>query len=285
MRAPEQLVGIVCVLYYKDYIGPTLRALHRIQAEIACAHTVLVLNGTDVSLEYAQTRAASMKAEIIRHDNCGAEFGGYQVGVERLTASNQPSWVIFANDTFATHGHFGNADRRRLIAQLIASREHPTIVGRVESLPRSFELAGHLSHRWITSNIFAVNHAALHALRGRIYDPALESLVTETADLGAFFDRDMSPVLRSHVANWLFGYEKDYPTWYAASPLAAHNAVKMARKARAILQELHLSASLEASGAEFVDLSNLTAREKVVSKLERIVQLPLKKRRTKDSHG
>jgi hypothetical protein len=53
----------------------------------------------------------------------------------------------------------------------------------------------------------------------------------------------------------------------------------MARKARAILQEMHLSASLEASGAEFVDLKTMTTHEKVVSKLERVAKLSLDRHR------
>jgi hypothetical protein len=238
-----------------------------------------VLNGTGVSPELARIGAASMTAEIVQHDNSGAEFGGYQAGVERLKEAGMPPWVVLANDTFSTHDHFGTIERRRLVDQLATDKDHPTIVGRVESLPRSFELAGHRSHRWITTNIFAVNSAALRALHHRIYDGALEALVAETADARAFFAPDISPILRSHVASWLFGNENHYPTWYAASPLTAQNAVKMARKARAILQEMHLSASLEASGAEFVDLKTMTTHEKVVSKLERVAKLSLNRHR------
>ena len=269
MRAPEEQVGIVCVLYYEDYVGPTLRALDRIRSEIGASRTVLVANGTSALPAILRNDAARNDVDIIEHDNRGAEFGAYQAGIDRLLASGQPGWVIFANDTFSTHGHFGSVHRRRLVSELARDREHPTIVGRVESLNRSFELAGHRSHRWVTTSIFAINSAALHTLEHRVYCPTLESLVDETADPARFFAPDVSPVLRNHVANWLFG-SGPYPTWYAASALTSQNAAKMARKARAILQEMHLSALLEAVGAEFVDLKNLSRREKVLSKLEGI---------------
>lgn len=73
--------------------------------------------------------------------------------------------------------------------------------------------------------------------------------------------------LREHLEAWLFRARPGWH-WYASDPLSAANAMKMARKARSILQEKYLSAVLENVGAEFVNLKELSVRDKLLSKAE-----------------
>lgn len=50
----------------------------------------------------------------------------------------------------------------------------PTIIGQTESIPRSYRIDGCRTHRWITSNVFALNRLALRELGGQVYRPALD---------------------------------------------------------------------------------------------------------------
>ena len=107
-----------------------------------------------------------MPQSVLLHDNSGLEFGAYQAGVERLLAAGEPDWTVILNDTFAIHQCFSRPMRRHFVHAVttIDDQETPIVVGQVESLPRSFDLLGLRMHRWITTNVFAVNRGALRAL-------------------------------------------------------------------------------------------------------------------------
>ena len=246
-----------------------MRALNLIRHDSMSQRVVFVANHEAAWAalnEYAFSPSDSF--ELLRHDNSGMEFGAYQAGLNRLFKEVETDWVLFANDTFATHHSFGKVYRDKLAADLQRSFDCPAIVGQVVSLPRSYQMEGSRTHRWMTTNLFALNRAALVALDRRVYRPGLESLVTETSELEKFFAPRVDRVLREHLEAWLFRARPGWH-WYASDPLQPGNAAYMARKARSILQEKYLSALLESLGAEFVDLNDLSVRRKVVREVER----------------
>lgn len=242
--------------------------LDQIKSRVPTLHSVFVSNHDDARVGLTETLTTGHRnCEVIQHDNSGTEFGAYQAGVDRMLANFDPDWILIANDTFATHNNFGTVYRNKLIAELAQPRSSPAIIGQVVSLPRSYKLAGLRAHRWITTNLFAINRAALRALGGIIYRPELESLVVETADLSGFFLPAVDPVLRDHLEVWLFRTRPGWH-WYASDSLQPANAARMARKARSILQEKNLAALLEESGAEFVDLKQLSVSHKILRKVD-----------------
>ncbi|MBC8054961.1 MAG: hypothetical protein H7Y61_00100 [Rhizobiales bacterium] len=247
----------------------TLQALGLIERAAPALHSVFVANHKAAAdaLEVAHARPGG-SSEVLRHDNSGMEFGAYQAGLDRLLGACDPDWVLFANDTFATHHSFGAVHRTKLAADLNRSFEHPAIIGQVVSWPRSFQLDGLRTHRWMTTNLFALNRAALRALDRRVYWPGIESLVTETSEMKNFFAPNVDRVLREHLEAWLFRARPGWH-WYASDPLQPANAAKMARKARSILQEKYLAALLESLGAEFVNLNELSVSRKVLREAER----------------
>lgn len=264
-------VGVVCSHYYTKYLYRTLHALKGIFSEAAPVYSVCVANSRDCEASLIEhARHVLVPFEIVSHDNKGLEFGAYQVGVDRLLAKTNPDWILIANDTFATHSHFTPTERGKLRSEMLQLREFATIIGQVETLPRSFQLEGRRTHRWVTTNLFVINQSALKALDGRIYRPEIESLVAETSDRANFFSAGLDPILHQHLDGWLFN-EHPGSGWYAASPLTEANATRMAHKARSILQEKGLAAQLEAHGAEFADLKQLSVPQKVRRAIERCV--------------
>ena len=261
-------VGIVCAHYHEGYVTQTIRKLDQITAIVPVLHRAFVANHEAAWLRLNEKlRGATPSSEVVHHDNSGTEFGAYQVGVDRLLAKCDPEWILIANDTFATHSNFATGYRDKLVAELAHTRGTPTIIGRVESLPQTYELAGVRTHRWVTTSIFAINRSALELLNGRVYRPAMEALVHDTSELDAFFSSAVDPVLREHLEVWLFRTRPGWH-WYAAEPLAAANVGKMAQKARSILQEKALAAILEGGSTAFVDLKQLSALRKIRRKLE-----------------
>ena len=249
-------VGIVSVHFHPHYVAPTLTLLDRVKAGMKLLRSVHVANQESVGLAL-DAAIAGPDAEVVRHDNSGMEFGGYQAGLERLQATCDPDWVLVVNDTFATHDNFATPYRERLRGELSWTREHPAIVGQLESIARSYLLAGLRSHRWIRSSVYALNRAAITALGGRIYVPEFDAAVVETDDRARFFTPVVDPVLADHLHAWLFRSREAHVHWYGAEPLTAANMGRMARKARSILQEKYLSARLEDRGAEFADVRDI----------------------------
>ena len=150
-------VALVCVYYDSKKLQPTLRALQRIDRAIGLGHTIRVANHEATWTALKSTSVAVDGAEVIRHDNSGMEFGAYQAGLDRLLADHDPEWVLFANDTFATHHSFGTVYRRKLAAETGRGHAVPAIIGQVVYLPRSFTVEGLRTYRWISTNLFALN--------------------------------------------------------------------------------------------------------------------------------
>ena len=250
-------------------MSQTVCSIDRIKHRIPAQKTVYVANHeTAWSALHALTTKPAASVEAIRHDNSGMEFGAYQAGADRLLRDLDPEWVLFANDTFATHHPFGKVHRNKLVLELSRTLDFPAVIGQVVSLPRSYQIDGLRTHRWMTTNLFALNRAALHALDGKLRWPELDALVIETCEVSKFFAPSLDLLLREHLEAWLFRAHQGWH-WYASAPLEKPNVLKMAHKARSILQEKYLAALLESMGTEFIDLNDLSVSQKMLRELER----------------
>jgi hypothetical protein len=261
-------VGFVVAHYHENYLQPTLRAIEKLSLSLQSPQRVLVSNSKAVYDNLVAGNATiGAHDQLLLHDNSGMEFGAYQVGVDQLSHRVDSDWTIVANDTFCIHKNFASVTRGRLLAELANYHEFPVIIGHIDSLPRSYQLAGFRTNRWIRSNIFAINRAALSALKSRLYYPELDALINDSFDQETFFSDSLDPVLRHHLAVWLFRTEPG-AHWYGSEPLSSENLHRMIRKARSILYEKYLSAALDHFSAEFVDLNRLSIPQKIIRKLD-----------------
>lgn len=261
-------VGFVCAHYYPEFVLPTLKVLDTLRSGTRAANGILVANSDNAGTALRQAVIAEAGSwELIAHDNSGLEFGAYQAGVDRLLATCDPDWILIANDTCNTHSLFSTSCQRHMQRELALRHDFPAAIGTVSSIRRSFALDGMRMHRWIKTNIFAINRLAWQACGRRLYRPELDALVCVTGTMSQFFSPAIDPVMRAHLETWLFRAQPGLH-WYAAEPLSDRNAEKMARKARSILQEKYLSALLEASGTEFIDLKDMGRRDRLLQALE-----------------
>ena len=261
-------VAFVVAHYHDEYALATLRALEPISASFPNSYTVFVANHDVVHRRLVRMRGdRTNDCEVLRHDNTDMEFGAYQAGIDRLLEQLDPDWLVIANDTCATHGNFPRVHRERVVAELKLSHAHPVVLGRVHALPRSYQIDGLRTNRWMQSNLFVLNRVALQAVGHRAYRPGIGTLIRDSIPTSRFFSPTLDPVLRDHLDMWLFR-AKPGPHWYGAAPLDSGNSTKMARKARAILYEIHLGAMLDAHSAEFRDLDELTRPQKIQRKID-----------------
>ena len=257
-------VGVVSVHYYPRYLDASLRAATSLARSAGAEAFVAVSNHEEVAERLpAIARNVDLPRVVhLAHDNTGLEFGAYQAGVQRLSTLGL-DWALIVNDTFSVHRPFSAAHRRRLIDPLAhTGTEEPLAAGEVEAHGRSFVLFGCRTHRWISTSVFALNHAALQCLGWRLYRPEVDALVFGGADEDRFFAPLLDPVLARHIRAWLM-VPAGPGTWYAAAPLSAATAPRLTAKARAILQEMYLSAALEQASTWFFDIKAHGARERL----------------------
>ena len=266
-------VAVVSAHYYPEYVEHSLRHLGRMCERLQPQCCVLVANHPAVlpALQEAAARSP-YAASALLHDNSGLEFGAYQAGLDRLLEAGEPDWTVILNDTFAIHQCFSRPMRRHFIEAVttIDDRDTPIVVGQVESLPRSFDLLGLRMHRWITTNVFALNRGALRAVSHRLRCAEPDDLVTGLTPIDAFFSPRLDAVLREHLGRWLFVPAGEM-SWYRAAPLDAQNAPAFSRKARSILQEKYLSARLEAAGTIFADIKQMSHSERLLQRVGAVV--------------
>ena len=252
-------IAVVTVHYTGTWTAGMLLALKRLLAQVPSPSQIHVANTACAANALREVDSSSeVRPRIIVHDNIGLEFGAYQAGIDAARSEGAPDWLVFANDTFHRHQILPGAYLDNLALHLGRRVQHPIIVGQIEGLTRSFEFCGARTHRWITTNVFALNRPALDAIDWRIYDNRLEALITETHDPERFISPDVDPVLGEHITSFLFNRKGEYDAWYAAAPLSEANAPRLARKARSILQEKALSARLEGVSAEFASIRDIS---------------------------
>lgn len=267
------MFAIVSVHYYPQCCEASLIELSNLARLSQPSHCILVNNNPaihDRLVELSKRHAFIDAVEL--HDNSGLEFGAYQAGLDRTLAAGDFDWVLFANDTFATHQVFCSRHRDTLAWRVAQSSgdEVATVLGRIESLSRSYRIADARSHRWITTNLFALNRRALSLLHGRVHYPEIDGLIRAVSDAETFFSEDLDDALSSHLREWLFG-ETLGNRWRDAAPLTKGNAERFARKARAILQEKYLAALLEENRTAFVELKRSDIRSRLQCRAEQLV--------------
>lgn len=258
-------VAVISVHYYERHLARSLEQLQSICAALGAARCVVVSNNQAIAttLQEAKKRTRFID-DVLQHDNSGLEFGAYQAGLNHLRGASDPDWIVMVNDTVAIHQCFPSPMRASFVRHVTAEgpADFPIVVGQVESLGRSYAIEGMRTHRWVTTNVFALNRTALRQLDNRIYRPDLGRLIETSEDRAHFFSDDVDPVLREHLDRWLFE-PKGAAGWYDAAPLDSDNVAKYASKARSIVQEKFLSAQLDSFGTLFVDIKLLSRKDRL----------------------
>jgi hypothetical protein len=264
-------VGIVCVHFDPRRTRPTLLLIADLIRRLPQPVRVcLVANSEEAFASLAHAQAV-LDADVFltRHDNTGWEFGAYDAGLRFLGGAL--GWVVVLNDALVVRYAVTSTSLDLLAGALNRKVVHPVIAGHIESYARSYLLEGRRTHRWVTTNLFALNQSALAVMGGRLRDPALDRLVRDTSVSSEFFASDLDPILKEHIRHWLFSKRGPDDVWHSAAPLAANNATFLAGKARSILQEKWLSALLEGASAEFVSTRDTRLVAQVQAKVRKLL--------------
>ena len=182
---------------------------------------------------------------IVRGTNEFSEFSGWQEGLAHI--ADPSGGVLFVNDTVTAHRHFTPV-RQWSLRRSVRDADEATLVGFVDRATGSLRIDELPVNGWVSSYCFYVTHDALRRLGGLLFDAeVVRRCVPGGVDEERFFDR-VSPDLRAHLCNWLFG-----GGWYASAGLDFSTEATMTRKARSIIAEKLLSARAVQAGIRIVD--------------------------------
>jgi hypothetical protein len=261
---------IVALAYYPDYLGSLREAVKIISQVVNINAFALVLNNSRLTGSIFQ--GISDNFYCVSHDNTGAEFGGYQVGVDTIKRNfSGPFDLIIINDTVVSHSRLMKEHLKAFIRSMADDRPN-RVVGQVDS-SRSLQIDDLETSRWVRSNLLGFDHKALLALDYKIYQPYLNHYLNDSAD--TFFTDHIKASTREKISQWLFATEGH--AWYGAAPLTEDNCTKMAAKARSIIQEFHLAMRLEQNKTLFVE-PKLNLKERISLRIKKIIKpaLPTK---------
>lgn len=255
---------IVALAYYPDYLGSLRETVKTISQAADVNAFALVLNNSRLNGSMFQN--ISNNFYCVRHDNTGAEFGGYQVGLDIIKQNfTAPFDLIIINDTAATHYRLMKEHIRAFIRSMADERSN-RVVGQVDRT-RALQIDDLETSRWVRSNLVGFDHNALLALDYKIYRPCLNDYLNDSAD--TFFTDHIKASTREKISQWLFA--TDGHAWYGAAPLTEHNCTKMAAKARSIIQEFHLAMRLEQNKTLFIE-PKLNLQERISLRVKEIMK-------------
>ena len=252
MRVEEASpVYVVAVVFYRNYYPNLLRSLGKLREFCAIEKIVLVVNNPAIeaaSLE-GSLQGLAARIECVAHDNTGGEFGGYQLGIDRLGQDLQaPGCLIIVNETLGIHYPFEREHAGAFMRSLLDRRQPCRVVGHIDHSPRRLGIDDCWSSRWVRSNLVGFDFAAISSIDYRVFVPHLHGYIRETDVVDDFFSEKVDGFLRWYIADWLFSEGR----WYGAAALSKANAKSLAFKARSILQEKYLSMRLEQHHTAFL---------------------------------
>ena len=245
-----RVLGIL-VVYYDQYYDQSIAEFKDLLLAISQhAKTIIVRNNRELQVR-------STDVEVEDWDNREGEFGAWNHVLATLS-EDEYDWVVFGNDTFCHH-HIWDADTKIRFLRAISARNLQTAhaIGYEDFTCQAMELSGNRISSWLSTYLFALNSLALDSIGWTLDagDEFLSQVVHPNVDTGELIDESKYPQLGRHVNGWLLR-TGGKARWYKAERLNEGNISKMETKARAIVNELHLSTQLRANNVVITNMND-----------------------------
>lgn len=244
---------LTCYIFEASTAGYTFRLVERLceQMKITAVSVVYrdALDGKALQ-DNAQQLGIQTVCKYLPYDGICWEFAAYQLGFDSLQPCEDG--VIVVNDTAGRNYPFLDSDLLRFseAARRAAVSSSPAIVGKLETNGCGYSLEGNVFDRWVRSNIFYLNAAALDSLNGTLFDPKVFNGARHN-DGKLAIDLEVSEDLRRYLLQWL-SPDAGKHGWLVHAKRGRASAALLRGKLGSILLEKHLSARLAAAGAQFL---------------------------------
>ncbi len=228
----------VFVSFYPNYAIDSFQRFERLLKRLNPSPNTIIACSVDSPL-------AKQKNAIV-YSNTHWEFSGWQEGLDHLSSTHtieDDDLIVFANDTFCRHRHFGWLDEIgfTLAFKSIAKALDQAIAGDLCTWKEVISLPGLQNNQWISTYLFAMRYQTLKLLNGLHYSEGeINEIILELNDSQIKFCPQIDPQFSRYINGWLYPTEpgRGWPKSYGAS------AELKLGKIKAILNEKRLSLKL-----------------------------------------
>lgn len=240
----NRLVGLL-LLYYEPYAEAALRRFVTLLKSIDPHFNVVVIMNQPLSMK----DVPGENIHLIQGDNRLHEFSGWDAGLLYCRQQGilpQEGIIVFANDTFCHHNRFGPISKlafARAFKQMLARPKRLAMAGEVHSDTDTYSISGRAFSSWISTYLFALTIPMLKQLGSIAPSLDLDAFFSNRIESERFFCGPINIALRRKLIRWLFG-EGGQASWYGAQLPTLENMTAMTAKAKAVICELYLSASV-----------------------------------------
>jgi hypothetical protein len=246
-------VNLTCYAFDADAAASLFRLIGRINVRANISAISVVFRSTiDVRSLHAMAHREGIfgSCRFVSYDGSNWEFAAYQAGIETLEPNHEG--VIVVNDTAGRNYPFLHGDLVRFLRQidLVKGSAKPAIIGKVETAGAIFSFNGVEFDRWIRSNLFYINRAALDSLNGSVFERHVFD-APSCRDGQLAVGVPMSNELERYLLRWM-DPSSGKNGWLAHARRPQVDNVVRRGKLGSILLEKHLSARLIAAQAEVI---------------------------------
>lgn len=252
MPTPEQMPDLderpilgLLLLYSESYSNSALRQFETLLHRITPNYMMVVILNQPLDLpDFRSTRV-----RFIHGDNRLREFSGWDKGLRYCRESgllSQCGMVIFANDTFCHHNKFGPISRflfSSTFKKIMRRPESLALAGEVHSDCTTYSILGKKFSSWVSTYLFGMSHSLIQTLEQVSPDFQLDVFFGVRLSPEDFFQGSLNNALKVKLARWLFGHE-GRSKWYGAELPTQENRAHLISKAKSIICEMYLSASV-----------------------------------------
>jgi hypothetical protein len=238
----------VLVSYYPKYAHNSLTRFEHLLKQLTNSPQIIIACS-------AQSPLAQQPNALV-YSNDHWEFSGWQEGLEALKKQHnvqKDDLIVFANDTFCMHRHFGKIDEWAFVRALRAAwtTKGHAITGELCTWRDNISLPGLQGKQWISTYLFAMRYQTLQLLDSMHFSAAeISEIILELNDEHIKFCPQIDPAFTRYINGWLFPTEpgKGWPKSRQASVDIKFGKIK------AILNEKRLSLLLHQKGAQFISV-------------------------------
>jgi hypothetical protein len=251
-----------------DFIA-TLKFLKIIKQNVQLGGIYLVAN----SQEAAKVFGTAQDGHFIDGSNRDGEWSAYQEGIDAARRQNPDlcRGLLILNDTVTTHRMFSAFYYLAWLDRLRGAKPDELIGFNDRVDNQNFAIFGLPVSNWVSSYLMYIGPDLLKSLNFQICaDKEVVDQWFHEARVDQFFPAWLSPNLRDHLADWLFGGQ-----WYGSQPLCDDNLAKFRFKAKAIFYEKALSARAAQLGTITPVMPKLSMWRALNSIHRRLESMPL----------
>ena len=237
------IIGVLLVYYERYHLSAVTEFQSLLNQIDENNRVVVVTNNPELKVS---------NKEYILGEDLSSEFSGYDVGIKQVKNIASINYIVFANDTFCHHRHWGSFEKRIFSKSLRSFVQNKVygLAGEVNTFEKNFRLINYQASHWVSTYLFCTN---LDLLKSLNYTLSLDKefvskMVGLDPNKNIKWGDDICPNIKNQLSSWLSATNRH--GWHNRQATISRKIIKI----YAILNEFYLSAFAINNGFKVVDI-------------------------------